>query len=107
MSGQQYAQTEEYAEMMAYLVEELGVEPREAEIALRDGDLWPRIEAGSMYPFEGEEAVALWEDARRELGKLYEFYAFDNPAVLQILSEGMEVAEEQLKRARERVGEAS
>ena len=97
-----YLETREGVEMKKYLVEELGVDQREAELCLRDGDLWPHIEAGSMFPFEGEEAVALWEDARRELGKLYEFYAFDNPAVVQILSEDIEQADEQLKRFRER-----
>jgi hypothetical protein len=108
MSEQQYTQTEEYPKMMAYLIEKIGVERREAELSLRDGDLWPLIDAGSMYPFEGEEAVAQWEAAVDFFSRLVDFtQPDDNPAVNQGLIGAIVVAEEMLKRARERVSEAS
>jgi hypothetical protein len=99
-----YTDTQEHAEMMSYLVEELGVEPSEAEVSLRDGDVFPLIDAGSMHPFEGQEAVEQWEDARETLHKLYEFYAeFDyNPALLQTLGEAEERTSVMLERARGR-----
>jgi hypothetical protein len=105
----EYTQTQEYTELMRYLVEELGVEHSEAEATLRDGDLFPFIDAGCMYPFEGEEAVRQWEDACEKLGQLHAFLMlFDyNPALVQAIHEAEERAGEQLRRLRERAGEAS
>jgi hypothetical protein len=104
----EYTQTEEFTEMVEILVKEDGVDRREAEVCLQDGDLFPLIDPGSMYPFEGEEAVRQWEDARQTLHKLYEFYAeFDyNPALLQTLGEAQERAEVMLERARGRARSA-
>jgi hypothetical protein len=113
MSEQRYAETEEYAEMMAYLTEEIGVDRSEAEVILRDGDLFPRIEPGIMQAFEGEEGVEQWKDAVVELDRLIDFYeAYDhpglsNPALTQTLFEASELAKEMLRRARERVSGAS
>jgi hypothetical protein len=56
--------------MVAYLTEEIGVERSEAEVCLQDGDLWPLVDASSMIPFEGEEAVAQWADTAETLNKL-------------------------------------
>jgi hypothetical protein len=102
-----YTQTEEFAEMVAYMTEEIGVEHREAKVSLRDGDLWPLIDAGSMHPFEGEEAVEMWADAVDHLSRLIEFHEFGNPALVQTFYEGVIRAEEMLKRAKARVREAS
>jgi len=103
-----YTQSQEFREMMIYLTEEIGVERREAEVCLRDGDLWPLIDAGAMIPFEGEEAVAQWKDAAKTLRGLAEAaYAgevFDNPALAQSFSEAAIGAEEMTKRFKERVG---
>ncbi len=103
----EYTQTEEYAEMLTHLVEEIGVEREEAEVILQDGDLFPLIEAGSMFTFEGEEAVEQWENAAEMLHKLaalaYAEEFFDNPALAQSFLEAAIRAEEMHKRARERV----
>lgn len=62
-----------------------------------------------MYPFEGEQAVREWEEARVTLHKLYEWFAeFDhNPALLQSLDESIERARVMLERARARAQEFS
>jgi hypothetical protein len=103
-----YTQTEEFVELTAYLTEELGVDQREAALCLRDGDLWPLIDAGSIYPFEGEEGIEMWAGAVDYFRGLMDCaQPDDNPAVTQCLSESVIRAQEMLKRARERVSEAS
>jgi hypothetical protein len=106
----EYTQTQEYTQMMKYLVEEIGVERSEAEVILRDGDLWPHLDPGCMYPFPtGEESIHQWEDAREKLAQFHEFLIwFDyNPALIQAFDEAERGAKEQLRRLRERAGEAS
>lgn len=61
--------------MVDILVEEDGLERREAEVCLRDGDLFPLSDPGSLYPFEGEEAFRQWQEVREMLFKLYEWFA--------------------------------
>jgi hypothetical protein len=102
----QYTQTEEFARMVEVLVERDGVPLEEAEVCVRDGDLFPLIDPGCMYPFEGQEAVRQWEDARKTLYRLHEWFAEfdDNPALLQTVSEAAERAEVMLERAKERAG---
>jgi hypothetical protein len=113
MSEQRYAETEEHAELMAYLTEEIGVDRGEAEVILRDGDLFPRIEPGFMYAFEGEKAVEQWKDAVVELARLIGFYeahdhpGLEKPALTQTLWEARELTEEMLRRTEARVREAS
>jgi hypothetical protein len=104
-----YTQTQEYPRKLGYLVEEIGLTEREAELCLRDGDLWPLIDVGSMHPFEGEEAVREWRAALDTLHSLYSFLEdlCDNPALQQILSEDINQAEAMLERLRERVRESS
>jgi hypothetical protein len=106
---QPYAETEEFAGMMDYLTEEIGVERREAEVCLQDSDLWPLIDPGSLLPFEGEEAVAQWKDAAHTLHALaessYQGGIFDNPALAQSFYGAAIRAEEIHRRARERVGD--
>ena len=105
---QQYTQTEEYEEFVQYLTEEIGVERREDELSMRDGDIWSLIDPGSMYPFEGEEGVEMWVGAVDYFRGLMDCaQPDDNPAVTQCLSESVIRAEAMLKRARERVREAS
>jgi hypothetical protein len=105
----QYAETQEHAEMMVYLTQEIGVKHSEAEAILQDGDLFPRIEPGIMHAFEGEEAVEQWADAVVELDRLIDFYeahnhpASSNLALTQTLWEARELAKEMLRRASERV----
>ena len=105
----EYTQTQEYAEMVDILTEEIGVEPKEAELCLlRDGDLFPLTHVGALIPFEGEEAVEQWADAADTLHKLtesaYEGIFFDNPALTQSFLEAAMRAEEMHRRAKERVG---
>jgi hypothetical protein len=108
MNQGQYTQTEEFARMMNVLMEEIGVDRREAEACLRDGDLFPLINVGSMIPFEGEEAVEQWAgaaDTRHKLAESsYEGDLFDNPALAQSFLEAAIRADEMHKRAKERVG---
>jgi hypothetical protein len=106
---QPYAATEEYPRNLEYLTEEIGLTEREAELCLRDGDLWPFIDVGSMYPFEGQEGIRNWQDALDTLHSLYGFFtkSCNNPALQQILSEDINQAEAMLGRLRERVKEAS
>jgi hypothetical protein len=94
--------------MMKILTEEIGVERREAEVCLRDGDLWPLNDPGAMIPFEGEEAVSQWEEAAATLHGLadaaYQGQVFGKPALAQSFLEDANRADEMLRRARERVG---
>jgi hypothetical protein len=108
-----YTQTEEYLRNLEYLTgEKIGVEQKEAETILQDGDLWPLIDAASMHPFYANaESVSQWSDAADKLHTLTDLaYAgdiFDNPAMAQSLLEATERAEAMLRRMRERVRETS
>jgi hypothetical protein len=97
-----YAKTEEYAEALDYLTHEVGVERREAEVILHDGDLFRFIDAGSMFAFEGQEGVRQWDEAVETLQRL-EFF-FDNPALEQSFAEMIELAKKMLARLKERAG---
>jgi hypothetical protein len=90
-----------------YLVEEIGVERRQAEIIMEDDDLW-LVDPEARYGFEGEEAVWQWKEAYKFARALNDgFVAHGRPVVnhatQQLLHDARERAEEALRRARERV----
>ena len=97
----EYTRTEEFRRMLDVLVEEIGVDPREAETSLQDGDLWPLIHVGGLHPFEGEEGIKEWEEAVATLDKLVHLFD-DNPALVQTFVEASIRGEEMLRRLKAR-----
>jgi hypothetical protein len=81
-----------------------GASRREAELMLRDDDLW-LIHDESRSAFEGEEAVRQWEEAHRIATHLVHFAidASSNSALLQLAYDAQGRSKEALRRARERV----
>src|SRR3712207_3092081 len=83
------------------------MEREEAERRTRDGDLW-LVEAGFRADLQGEEAVREWEGAVAFMEAMTEGFAYTgdgvvNNATSQVLLDALRRAEEQLRRARERV----
>ena len=101
-----YDEREEWIEDLSGPEVPPGPQRSEAELRVVDADLWI-LEPESLYGFEPEEAVEQWVRAVDALGCLAEVAAFINEATLQAVQDARARAEEALRRARERVGEAS
>lgn len=91
------------------LVDDVGMSPRQAELVMRDDDLW-LLEPESRWPWEGEDAVSQWHDARAFVMTLSEGFTAHgagvvNDATVQLLRDLEERAEEALRRARARAYE--
>jgi hypothetical protein len=101
--------SEERAEEIRYLVEEVGVDVQEAPLRLRDDDLWMLLPASRFVWEPGEEDVRQWElayDFAYALSKGFtESQAIPDSARM-LLWDMRDRAEEAMKRARERAEEA-
>ncbi len=89
-----------------YLVEDLGDDPDDARLRVRDEDLWI-THFSTRYAFEDtQETVKLWEDAfelAEELAQLaVNLYDVKQSAIVQLASDARERAREAARRARER-----
>jgi hypothetical protein len=89
---------------MEYLTNYIGVTDEEAEAILRDVDLWPCTDVGSLYAFEDKQALRDWKEAINTLHALYEFFqeTTNNPALEQTIVESLGRAEVMLAFSRAR-----
>ncbi len=102
---QERAEHEELEERIAQLTTGgFGATRHEAELMLRDDDLW-LIHDEQRSAFEGEEAVRQWKEAHSLASHLVELAinAASNRALLQLAYDAEGRSEEALRRARERV----
>jgi hypothetical protein len=101
--------TEQYAEDLRYLTEEVGVPEEVARLRLRDEDLWV-LGAGERFDeyLPGEEGVRHWGAAVNVAHVIAENISMGpgsieaNPALTQLSWDAASRAKEALRRARER-----
>jgi hypothetical protein len=107
----QHPEIEDYAARFAYLTNQggggYGASEREAEVMLRDDDLW-LVPDWARSTSEGEKAVEEWKEAHRIAADLVEFAIANigNRALIQLVYDAEGRAEEAFRRARERVSQA-
>jgi hypothetical protein len=98
---------EERNEQIKRLVQQ-GIDRRDAELRVVDLDLWIADPMG-LYGLEGEDAVEQWADAARYARAQVEMvshYVGFSDAVKQLVFDAQDRAQEALRRASARLGEA-
>ena len=106
MNAQPTDQTRE--EEIRYLVEEVGLDRRQAELVLRDDDLWMLLPEYRFAWEPGEEDVRQWELAADFAYALADGFGESKAipdSVRMMLWDMRDRAEEAMKRARERAKE--